>query len=119
MIVRSSRRLIPRDSGLSPAQQSLKEWAVVAKSVVPWKLLVKQAAFPESVVTVKNDDLADSDTPWKCDWCDSRLFYCQAALTTHLYREHGVRRMARRFADGSKCAFCSKDFRNRPRLIRH
>ena len=67
-----------------------------------------------------DDDGSDQDmTPVFCCYdCDS-AFDTVKGLNVHRRRAHGVRRPARRYAEGGTCRSCGVMLHTRPRLIQH
>ena len=53
-----------------------------------------------------------------CPSC-GKYFKDEAALATHRFKAHGLRVASRRFAPGSTCSACGKNFITRPRLVIH
>ena len=57
-----------------------------------------------------------------CELCPeerARVFNTAKALRTHMMREHGHRKMSRRFVAGTACPACGKDFGSRRKALDH
>ena len=53
-----------------------------------------------------------------CELC-GKVCTSHAALGVHQHKVHGCKAVARRFASGTQCAICDRNYHTRPRLITH
>ncbi|CAE8665862.1 unnamed protein product [Polarella glacialis] len=66
----------------------------------------------------KCEDQQEARLGYKCDKCP-RMFESLQKVSVHLYKIHHVKSEARKFAAGSSCMCCLKQYHTRPRLIQH
>ena len=78
-----------------------------------------KCTFPECFLDWDYQDTAeDLPNPFSCNWC-GKAFNKLSDLKSHCALRHGYRNCARRFAVGTTCRCCLKQFHTRPKLIKH
>ena len=111
------QRVSPKVRSLPSATVSLGPWIDLVSSYPrAWKQIVSSATSKHHVV--QSLPQQPPEQFFRCYEC-GRDFGSKAALSMHAYRVHGYTSPAKRYAPGSSCICCMKEFWTRPRLLHH